>query len=73
MKTMISSFGNAVLSREQMKVIIGGAEATAQCDSTFSVTCTGGTQCNQTSGSKGGCSCQDNSGTIVSEKHCILQ
>lgn len=72
MKKMILSFGNAVLSREQMKAIIGGAEATAQCDSTFSLTCTGGVQCNSTSGSKGGCSCQDSAGTIVEEKKCIL-
>ncbi len=41
MKTIISSFGSAVLSREQMKSVKGGGSSTADCGFGKSVTCTG--------------------------------
>ncbi|WP_305953307.1 hypothetical protein [Emticicia oligotrophica] len=73
---MISSYGEFLLSKEQMKMIIGGildAQAEAACDETFSLKCSGGVECKSQSGSKGYCECKDNEGEVVDYKECILQ
>lgn len=41
MKKMLESFGGSILSRAEMKNIIGAASATADCGGGQSVTCSG--------------------------------
>ncbi len=50
MKKVISSFSNAVLSREQMKKVVGGS---GECGSCSESSCSGG--CTSNSGASGTC------------------
>lgn len=74
MEKMFKKFASATLSRVQMKAIQGGkfdAEAEVACDETFTLKCTGGTQCNSEAGRW--CECKDNNGDSVDYKECIQQ
>lgn len=62
MRKMIENFGGNVLSRNQMKNLIGAASATANCGGGITVTCSGGSLCAASDpipsiGEKGGCAC----------------
>ncbi len=75
MKKTILNFRNDIMTRIDLKKVIGGymAESKADCLDGFSITCSGGTGCSSTdesSTSEGSCSCTDGQGNTVISKKC---
>jgi hypothetical protein len=72
MKKVLANFGNNILSRNEMKKVLGSASATANCGGGVTVTCQG-TSCAASDpipaiGEKGGCACTGPEGS--SYKDC---
>lgn len=66
MKKMISSFGASLLSREQMKNVVGGSGT--ECSSCSESTCSGG--CTLSSGYTGKCGWSDGRGGASGSCSC---
>ena len=61
MKKILMKFADEVLSKNEMKFIIGGASVTANCGGGVTVTCSGHTNCEATDNV--GCICWDANGS----------